>query len=95
MTDELDITEVLRTCAAQRNHVGYVKVAGDLLANAADEIERLRAQVAGWRDSGSLLVLELEQLVAELTAPSPLDETRKGSVKKAPMKKPSAIWTYR
>ena len=49
MTDEPDITEVLRTCAAQRNHVGYVKVAGDLLENAADEIERLRDEIVRYR----------------------------------------------
>lgn len=69
MTDEPDITQVLRECAAERNHVGYTTVTHELLTNAADEIERLRTQVAGWRDSGSLLVLELEQLVAELTPP--------------------------
>ena len=63
MTDEPDITEVLRTCAAQRNHVGYVKVAGDLLVNAADEIERLRGLLGQWRDAGDLAIHQLEELL--------------------------------
>lgn len=49
MTDEPDITQVLRECAAERNHVGYTTVTHELLTNAADEIERLRDEIVRYR----------------------------------------------
>ena len=62
MTDEPDITDVLRECAAERNHVGYTTVTHELLTNAADEIERLRRLLGEWRDAGDLAVQQLGDL---------------------------------
>ncbi len=62
MNDEPDITQVLRECAAERNHVGYTTVTHELLTNAADEIERLRRLLGEWRDAGDLAVQQLGDL---------------------------------
>jgi len=62
VTDEPDITDVLRECAAERNHVGYTTVTHELLTNAADEIERLRRLLGEWRDAGDLAVQQLGDL---------------------------------